>query len=70
MVCAGYIKSAWRTGAVWELLVERKHRTKSQCDWPPPPCLYLEVAYIGKNRAFSFTVSPPRVDNKNFVGDS
>lgn len=69
MVCAGYIKSAWRTGAVWELLAERKHRTKSQCDWPSPPRLYLEVAYFGENRAFFFpTVSLSRVDNQNFVG--
>lgn len=53
MICTGYIKSAWRTGAVWELLAEQKHRTKSQCDWPPPR-LYLEVAYIGENRAVFF----------------
>lgn len=68
MICTGYIKSAWRTGAVWELLAERKHRTKSQCDWPPPPPrLYIAVAYIGKYRAFFLSVSPSRVDNRNFV---
>lgn len=72
MICTGYIKSAWRTGAVWELLAERKHRTKSQCDWPPPR-LYIEVAYIGENRAFFLfvcfflSVSPSRVDSRNFV---